>query len=200
MKPQPLREKLREATAVAIVEAAEQVAAEQGVAGASVQAIAERAGTAVGTLYNHFPDKEGLFDALFSRRREELYAAIDASARKYAGEPFEVQLEGFVRSVFDHFDARRTFLRIALEAEKPQIVKGDDGRRRPAMQQLQDRAERVVRIGLREKRLRPEGADMLSTVLVSLIRAVLVLRNLDDAHFGPETARVVSLFLNGAAK
>jgi AcrR family transcriptional regulator len=197
---QPLREKLREATWSAIVDAAEYVAAEQGMAGASVQAIAERAGTAVGTIYNYFHDKDQLFDALFTRRKEELYSAIDAAAKRCAREPFERQLEAFVRSVFEYFDARRAFLRIAFEVEKPQIVKGADGRKRPAAQQLQERAERVVRVGLREKRLREDAADLLATLLVSIVRGVLIARNLDDRPFLAETERVVSLFLGGAGK
>jgi AcrR family transcriptional regulator len=200
MKAQPLREKLREATGAAIIDAAESVAAEEGVGGASIQAIAERAGTAVGTIYNHFRDKEELFAALFSRRREELYAAIDASAKRHAREAFPKQLEVFVRTVFEYFDGRRVFLRIAFENEQPQIVKGTDGRKRPAIQQLQDRAERVVRIGIRERRLRADSADLLAPLLVSLLRAVLVARNLDEKPFAPETERAVSLFLDGAAK
>jgi AcrR family transcriptional regulator len=200
-KPQPLREKLRAATGQAILEAAESVAAEEGVAGASLQAIAQRAGTAVGTIYNYFPDKHELFEALFSRRREELFEAIDASAKEHARAPFERQLEAFVQAVFDHFDARRAFLRIALEAEKPQVVKGVDGRKQPAMRQLQERAERVVRAGVRERVLREKSdTEFLVTVLVAIVRAVLIMRNLDERPIGPETQRAVSLFLRGAAR
>jgi AcrR family transcriptional regulator len=200
VRAQPLRERLREATCDALIEAAEAVAAEQGVAGASIQAIAERAGTAVGTLYNYFSDREGLFAALFTRRREELYAAIDESSRRHGREPFASRLEVFVRTVLEYFDRRRAFLHIAFEAEQPQIVKGQDGRRRSAVQQLQDRAERVVRSGVREKRLRDDSADLLATLLVSTLRAVLVVRDLDGRPFAPETERVVSLFLRGAEK
>jgi AcrR family transcriptional regulator len=198
MGAQLLRDRLREATWSAIVDAAEEVAGDEGVGEASIQAIADRAGTSVGTIYNYFRDRDGLFEALFTRRREELYAAIDASARRHAGEPFEQQLEAFVRAVFEYFDGRRAFLRICQEA-KPQVVREDAGRRRPAMQQLQDRAERIVRIGIRERRLKDDGAKLLAPFLVSLIRATLVARNIDDRPSAPETERVVSFFLRGAA-
>jgi AcrR family transcriptional regulator len=200
MKAQALRDRLRETTWIALLDAAEEVAADEGVSGASIQAIAGRAGTAVGTVYNYFHDRTGLLRALFSRRSDELYAAIDASTRRHVRDPFERQLEVFVRTVFAYFDGRRAFVRICLEAQRPQIVRDDDGRKRPAMQQLQDRAERIVRIGVRDQRLRADGAGLMASFLVSVIRAVLVARNLDEQPFEPETERVVSFFLQGAAR
>jgi AcrR family transcriptional regulator len=198
MKTLALRDRLREATSSAILEAAEAVAADDGLSGASIQAIAERAGTSVGTIYNYFRDRDGIFQSVFARRSEELYATIDASARQHGREPFERQLELFVRAVFGYFDGRRAFLRLCFEADRPQIVKDDDGRRRPAVQQLQERAERIVRLGVRERRLRDDGAGLLAPFLVSVVRATLVARNLDDKPFEPETERVVSFFLRGA--
>jgi AcrR family transcriptional regulator len=202
MKSHPLRLKLRETTSNAILEAAEQVAARDGLPNAALQTIAERAGIAVGTIYNYFQDKQELIDALFTRRRQELYDAIDAEARRHARDSFERQLDAFVRAVFTHFDARRDFLRIALEVthEGSKVVKEEDGRKRPAMQQLQNRAERVVRIGLREKRLREDAADLLAAVLVSILRGVLIVRSQGERPFVPETERVVALFLQGAAR
>lgn len=201
MKVQPLRQKLREATADAIVVAAEKVIGQDGPA-ASLQTIAEQAGVAVGTIYNYFTDREGLLAEVFARRRGELYEAIDRAARALAQQPFEAQLAGFVQTVFEHFDARRDFLRIALESEKmkPAIEKGADGRKRPAMQQLMDRADRIIRIGLREKRLREEGADLFAVVLVSIIKGVLVERAAQEQPLAPQTERVLQLFLHGVAR
>ncbi|HEY2513670.1 MAG TPA: TetR/AcrR family transcriptional regulator [Polyangiaceae bacterium] len=202
MKTQPLRVQLREATWSAILDAAERVAAEEGSTKSSLQAIAQSAGIAVGTIYNYFDDKQKLFDALFAKRREELYDAIDEEARAHARAPFREQLDAYVRAVFSHFDARRDFLRIALESEslRPQIVKGKGGAKQPAMQQLQERAERVMRIGIKEGALREDGAELLAILLVSLVRGMLVARSAGEQPFLPETERVVSLFLHGASR
>ena len=200
MKIQPLRVTLREATGNAILDAAEYVAARDGLSGVSLQAIAERAGVAVGTLYNYFEDKPGLFDALFTRRREELFAAIDAAAKEHRAEPFAAQLHAFVRVVFAYFDTRRNYLRISLEAERLQVVKGGPGKAGAAMQQLQQRAERVLGIGFREKQLREDGADLLATILVSIIRGVLMTRAAGEEDFAQETERAISIFLHGAGK
>jgi TetR/AcrR family transcriptional regulator len=202
MKPQSLRERLRESTYAAILDAAEAAAADEGLAAASLQSIAQRAGTAVGTIYNYFPDRQQLFDELFTRRREELFHAIEGAAKRDARAAFEAQLRGFVQAVFTHFDSRRTFLRLALEAEqmRPAVIKGNDGKRRPAMHQLQAHAQRIMGIGVREKRLLEEKVALAATVLVSIVRGVLVARVDDEGSLAAETDLVVSMFLHGAAR
>src|ERR1700685_4492715 len=111
MKTQPLRLTLREATATALIDAAERVAARDGLANANLQAIAEQAGVAVGTIYNYFEDKDLLFQTLFTRRRVGLYVAIDAATKECRAKPFADQLNGFIRAVFAYFDAHSDFLR-----------------------------------------------------------------------------------------
>ncbi|MDB4993144.1 MAG: TetR family transcriptional regulator [Myxococcaceae bacterium] len=195
-----LRARFKEATSTAILDAAEQVAAEGGLPAASLQTIAQSAGVAVGTIYNHFEDRDALFAALFARRRAELLATLDTSMKTDAS--FAAQLDAFVRTVFTYFDARRTFLRLALESEnfRPPPVRKPDGRTEPAMQQLLLRAERVVRAGVREKRLRSEAADLAALVLVSIVKAVLHARLHGPKTFVGETEGVISLFLQGAGK
>jgi AcrR family transcriptional regulator len=202
MKALSLRERLRESTSTAILDAAEQVAATSGIPAASLQAVADGAGIAVGTIYNYFHDRRELFEALFARRRAELHAAIEAETKRRSGEPFEQQLAAFVRVVFAHFDERRTFLRIALESEqmRPAVVRGNDGKRRPAMHQLHAQAERLVRLGVAERRLRAEGAELYASILVSVLRGVLLERVDDDSALAEQTDFVVRVFLRGAAR
>jgi AcrR family transcriptional regulator len=56
-----------------ILDAAEEVFATEGVT-APIDAVAERAGLGVGTLYRHFPNKEALFEAIVMDRITELVA------------------------------------------------------------------------------------------------------------------------------
>jgi AcrR family transcriptional regulator len=202
MKSQSLRERFRETTSNAILAAAETVAARDGLADTSLQAIADEAGVAVGTIYNYFDDRQELFDELFTRRREELFEAVDGAAKAHSRARFDEQLSSFVRAVLQHFDVRRRFLRLALEADRlrPLVVEGHDGRKRPAMQQLLERAERVVRIGVREKRLRADAADLSALLLVSFVRGLLIAKLDDPAPFASQADRVVSLFLEGVAR
>lgn len=70
-----------------ILEAAEQVFASQGIT-VPVDAVAERAGVGVGTLYRHFPTKEALFEAIVLRRLDELVTAAEAAPEPDATEQF----------------------------------------------------------------------------------------------------------------
>ena len=58
----PGRKRQRDRTRSALIDATQQLLAEQGVV-TTIQEIAERAGVGVGSLYNHFGDKERLFEA-----------------------------------------------------------------------------------------------------------------------------------------
>jgi AcrR family transcriptional regulator len=62
----------------AILEAAAIVFAEQGFDAASTDAIAERAGTSIGSIYQFFPNKLALFEALAARCLERERAIFDA--------------------------------------------------------------------------------------------------------------------------
>jgi AcrR family transcriptional regulator len=165
-----------------------------------LQAIAQRAGVAVGTIYNHFTDRNELFAEVFERRRAELLETLDAAGKAAAGASFETQLEGFVRTVFGYFDERRAFLRLALEGKVAKAAPraaapGSQG----SMDQLQLRAERIIRVGLKEQRLRTEGAELFSLFLVAALRAVLIARVASPRPIAGETEKVIDLFLRGTA-
>ncbi len=80
-----------------ILEAAAAVFGERGL-GATLDAVAERAGVGVGTVYRRFPDKEALVDALFEERIDEVRAIADEAA-----------------VLPDGWDALTTFMERALE-------------------------------------------------------------------------------------
>jgi len=63
-----------------ILDAAEEIFAAEGLA-VPIDAVADRAGVGVGTLYRHFPTKEALFEAIVVARLESL---LDL-AKSYAG-------------------------------------------------------------------------------------------------------------------
>jgi AcrR family transcriptional regulator len=54
-----------EQTRATILQAAHDLFVEQGYHGTSMRQIASQAGTALGGLYNHFPSKEAVFEAVF---------------------------------------------------------------------------------------------------------------------------------------
>src|SRR5690242_20497966 len=73
---QPLRDRLKQATREAILEAAEAVFSERGFGGARVEEIAERAGVSVGTLYNYFDARRAILDAVLEASWRDLGEAL----------------------------------------------------------------------------------------------------------------------------
>lgn len=63
-----------------ILDAAIAVFAEAGFSGASMDEIAQRAGLSKPTLYQYFPSKEALFEAMMLAPRDEMMLAIEAEA------------------------------------------------------------------------------------------------------------------------
>src|SRR5579883_256025 len=113
-KPPPLKARLRAAASGVILDAVEEVALERGIDNASIAAIADRAGVAVGTLYNYFPDRDAMITALFACRRGELAPRIIAAAADAEALPFEDRLRAYTRGVAAVFEARRKFMRVAI--------------------------------------------------------------------------------------
>lgn len=74
--PSQLRGKRR---VEAILDAAEQVFGELGFEGATTEAIAERAGASIGSLYQFFPNKKALFAALSERYLERARALFEGA-------------------------------------------------------------------------------------------------------------------------
>jgi AcrR family transcriptional regulator len=184
---------MREETVRAILTAAEEVFAQRGIRTARMEEIAQRAGVAVGTVYNHFEDREGLVSALVERRRAELLKSLESAADE--GAPFEEQLRGFVRTVFEHFESKREFLAILLEGDAANVARPSE-----AILVLRKRGEALVRRGLAQKALKSERSELFSAMLFGAVRASLVheMHNPGAMDFGARADAVVDFFLHGA--
>src|SRR5690349_6275672 len=86
------RERRRTDTCRAILDAAQQTVSDQGVQGVGICDIAARAGVAVGTLYNHFGDREALLTALLTEQTTALSARIDETLATSRKGPFAAQV------------------------------------------------------------------------------------------------------------
>jgi AcrR family transcriptional regulator len=79
MQPRKSARQARSAATVGvIVEAAARILETVGLAGFTTNAIAERAGVSVGSLYQYFPNKDAITRALIRRELEVLEAAVTA--------------------------------------------------------------------------------------------------------------------------
>ena len=99
-RPTERTEARRAATRERILDAALAQLAAGGYASASVQAVAERAGIATGSLYRHFPSKAALFAEVFrlgSDREMAIIAAATAPDGRPAAERVGAGVEAFAR-------------------------------------------------------------------------------------------------------
>src|SRR5580658_6096915 len=87
----------------AILDAAEAVFAERGFHGARIQDIAERARIAVGTVYNHFSQKDDVLSALLEERTEGLLEQVRAGGDDAKG--FRPRLEARVGRMLEYVRA-----------------------------------------------------------------------------------------------
>lgn len=192
---QTLRERLREATSREILAAAEHVFAEMGLERASVAQIAERAGVAVGTLYNRFKDRETLLEALLSERRAELLDKVDVQIASLDGASFREQLQGFFSVLFRHFEEHRAFLRWVFAREV-----GTREKREEMSRAVFERVEHLFELGRREQALRADPEHALPVFLMAAAKGVLQREHYGLTALAPERAAeaLVTLFLEGA--
>jgi AcrR family transcriptional regulator len=200
--PARLRAKIRETTVNAILTAAEEVFADAGLHAAHMGEIASRSGVAVGTLYNHFADREALLTGLIQARSSELLVHMDAALRTGAGRPFRERLRLFVVAMSSFVDRHRSYMRIVLQGEigrYQQTFPLACGKLQGLMHEKYARAERLIKQGVRDKAIRPELADLAAHFLLGMVRTLIirdVVLGIGDG-MSVEVDRLTDAFLHG---
>ena len=107
-------------TVSAILEAAAQVLEAGGLAGFTTNAVAERAGVSIGTLYQYFADKQALLRALAEREIRRALVAIATALRGDPLAPGEQRVRAMVRAMVNAFGGRQRARRAVIEALRAQ--------------------------------------------------------------------------------
>jgi AcrR family transcriptional regulator len=204
-----LRDRLRGATRDAILEAAAAVFSAGGATHARMEDIAASAGVAVGTVYNYFEDRTALVTALLDARRRDMFDALDAAVSPAAAgaadkttRGFEAELERFVAPLARHFDANRALLSVLLDEE---LNRGIDAkvasRRRTILQEVLDRAERLMAKGIRGHVLQKGEPAVYAAMLVGMVRGIATSAlEHPDARVADSARAIVRVFLKGASR
>src|SRR5580693_6406411 len=90
-------------TVAAILEGAAQVLEAGGLAAFTTNAVAERAGVSIGTLYQYFADKNALLHTLAQRETDATLAAVGKALRGEAGATVEGRVRAMVRAMINAF-------------------------------------------------------------------------------------------------
>jgi AcrR family transcriptional regulator len=188
-----LRRRFREESAQAMLSAAEAVFAERGLHGASMNAIAARAGVAVGTLYNHFKDRDALLTALLVARHADFMTRLHDAQAQTARRPFAEQLTHVLTALFDEFEAHRPFLTFVMQDEHALQIK-----RNTTRAELLQLFDKLAKRGVREGVLR--ASPLHANILLGLTRS-MCMQTIDVPGSGHAlVAELVAFFMRGAGK
>lgn len=180
-----------------ILDAARHVIARKGRGGASMQAIADEAGVAKGTLYLYFRDRDDLLqhtgDLVFDELLVRLKAVLDQPR------PLPESLHDLVRTKLEFFDENQDFLRVymALRHGDPAASR----RRRRQASQYTRYLEMLTRhLGAAAARgeMKPFDPERVALVFAEGVAAILLHRLEGSAPpHAEEVDWIVDMLLNG---
>lgn len=181
-----------------ILDAARHVIARKGRGGASMQAIADEAGVAKGTLYLYFRDRDDLLqhtgDLVFDELLVRLKAVLDQPR------PLPESLHDLVRTKLEFFDENQDFLRVYMALRHAGDAAASRRRRRQAPQYAHylEMLTRYLGAATVRGEMKSFDPERVALFFAEGVSAILLYR-LD----GPERPRVeeadwiVDLLLNG---
>ena len=160
---EPKRERGKQRVA-SLMDSGAAVIAERGYGAATMTEIAARAGASIGSLYQFFPSKEVLADALLKRYGERMSAALDAVVARAEGASPQAISEGLI-SVMTDLKADRAAVLVLIDAR-------DEAK--TARQKLREimlgRIERILLLAA--PRLTQAKAQMMAVMLLYMLKAI----------------------------
>ena len=201
---QTLRERNRSTTIETVLAAAEEVFADQGLHAAHMGEIAARAGVSVGTLYNHFKDREDLLAGLLEARRAELLSHLDEALKDAAGRPAIDRLRVAIETMLAHKSRHRKFMQILLQGEIGRYENTfPSACHMPGatLREIYGRVEKVVHQGVRDGTLRADIEATAPMFLMGMVRSLAIRDALRKSQGEPaaDAAELFDFFLKGAA-
>jgi len=121
---QSVKDQLKTETRRRLVEAGTRAFAKLGYHGMKIAAVARDAGVANGTFYLHFKDKQALFLEILRAAVGKLAAGLFA-VHGYGEETKSAEREE-IAVVFDFAEQNRDLMRIALNTDSSELLKGVD--------------------------------------------------------------------------
>lgn len=195
------REDAKELFRLALLNAAEQVFAEQGYQGAHIQQIAKRARVAVGTVYNHFAQKEDILVELVRDRVQQIWKAFQRHPTD--PEAFEPQIRARFGRMQRCMSEHLAFFMVACEVGflgtgsatmHARMVQD----RIEQMRLFPDELQKLIDQGIAEGVIEPTDSKRLTLFFLGGLQAVLMTALLDGRPDSEtEAEQGLELFLRG---
>ena len=141
LEPRKTPQQRRSAASVdAILQATVQVLLKDGATRLTTTRIARRAGVSVGTLYQYFPNKSALLQALLKQHLDSTAVAVETACRLLRGASLEAMAEGittaFVEAKFRNIETSESLYAVSDDVEGKCIAKQMHARITKAMAAL----------------------------------------------------------------
>jgi AcrR family transcriptional regulator len=188
----------------AILEAAEAVFAEHGFHRARIHDVAQRARIAVGTVYNHFEQKEDVLRALLEERTEGFIEQLEAKP----GDPaeFEPRLRARVDRILSYVESHRAFFTIAAEhglvGASSASATGVGGKAARQLGRARALLVAIANEGIDAGVIEPTDPALVARFLGGLVRAFTIgtLQQDPEAPLAKDAEVLVRFFLHGASR
>ncbi|GIK95846.1 MAG: TetR family transcriptional regulator [Alphaproteobacteria bacterium] len=184
-----------EQTRCSILDAAEQLFYEQGVARTTLEEIAQTAGVTRGAIYWHFRDKDDLFEAMQARAALPQEDVFDALASDEGGDPLlglrEACKEAIRQTAADE-RRRRVYTILLLRCEYVGEMKATEERRRRNAERMIGRLESIFAKAARNGTLSVVWSPKLAALTLHGLLVGLFVNWLEDpsksdfATLGPD--------------
>lgn len=169
----------------AIIGAAAELFSQHGVHGASIDAVAKRAGVAKGSIYYHFQGKDDLVAAVVERGFEIVREAVQEPVKARRSPLF--QLETLIREWFDLWVRFYELARMVFNVNLRRQLSGEAADRiERAQEEHRAFVKRLIERGIEAGQLRAVDSDMAASVLLAMIGAA------GEAFLRPEGPKGVS--------
>jgi AcrR family transcriptional regulator len=198
-----LRDDFRSFARIAILSAAEEVLAEEGLHAARIEEIAQRARVAVGTIYNLVGDREALIHEIMHARQAEILASLASSLKALKDEPMRVQVHAAALTLFNYFRNHSRFFRLVIESEPggAHAKLGPAARTKQAtMLEIHKLFRELIQRGIKRGELRAEGNELFPVMLSGMLRSVMLhdMMHAEAPSAESRAAEVTRMFLEGA--
>jgi AcrR family transcriptional regulator len=188
--------------AARILDAFETVVAENGIAGASMDAVARAAGMSKRTLYALFPGREALFDAWVARIGASLVRPL---TERDSDAPLADRLRAMLsREIEDAASRRRLTVLRALIAEAPRLPEPARALRREAVETARARLSEEIGRAIARGEIRPVDPTAAAAMLLDMACPNPLERLLEPDQPPPTTAEArarldlaLAVFLRG---
>ncbi len=190
LTPKERRQRTHDEMTTLILQAARDVMREQGVAALNLQEVARRVGMRAPSLYNYFPSKAAIYDALFAMGMRMYRERLEHLWGRYGAtwEGLERIMEGYLVFALENPD----LYQLLFERPVPGFVPSPEGLEEATrlLDTSRHAAQEAIASGILEP---PVSAEVTINLFIALMHGFTAQHLANEPHLPPGSGRFGSL-------